>query len=312
VRAGQTVGCIVRDLLNRYKVSNPSATVIPEGAFFNVYKDFVSTSSPSMQASIKQVIGASDTRVLWASIVFMTSADAESLSNARGHFIHDNLKELTDGLRARAPEGMRTIFFTDLERPGGGFTWTAVEDALIQNLFTGFSICFPVVFCVLVVASGNVLLALFATVSIAMIVVGVLGAVQVYHGWDLGIAESISGVIVIGFSVDYTVHLGHMYKEAWDQPSRESKTRFALTHMGGTVVGGGLTTALSGGVLFLCTLLFFTKMGTLLVWTIFLSMAHALLFFMACCAVFGPTGNFGSVHYAIGVCKRKLGFGKKD
>ena len=58
----------------------------------------------------------------------------------------------------------------------------------------------------------------------------------------LTLAESISGVIVIGFSVDYTVHLGHMYKEAWDQPTREEKTRYALTHMGATVIGGGLTT----------------------------------------------------------------------
>ena len=35
-----------------------------------------------------------------------------------------------------------------------------------------------------------------------------------YSGWSLGVAESIAGVIVIGFSVDYTVHLGHIYKEA--------------------------------------------------------------------------------------------------
>jgi hypothetical protein len=33
-----------------------------------------------------------------------------------------------------------------------------------------------------------------------------------------------------------------MYKEAWDQPTREEKTRYALTHMGATVIGGGLTT----------------------------------------------------------------------
>ena len=30
-------------------------------------------------------------------------------------------------------------------------------------------------------------------------------------GWALGIAESIAAVIVIGFSVDFTVHLAHMY-----------------------------------------------------------------------------------------------------
>jgi hypothetical protein len=32
--------------------------------------------------------------------------------------------------------------------------------------------------------------------------------------WPLGIGESVAGIIVIGFSVDYVVHLGHMLEEA--------------------------------------------------------------------------------------------------
>ena len=53
-----------------------------------------------------------------------------------------------------------------------------IEDALVRNLMTGFAICFPVAFAVLVAATGNVIVAMYAILSIAMIVAGVLGAAR--------------------------------------------------------------------------------------------------------------------------------------
>ena len=43
------------------------------------------------------------------------------------------------------------------------------------------------------------------------IVACVLGMCHAVFEWELGIAESIAAVIVIGFAVDFTVHLAHMY-----------------------------------------------------------------------------------------------------
>jgi hypothetical protein len=63
--------------------------------------------------------------------------------------------------------------------------------------------------------------------------------------------------------------------------------------MGSTVIGGGMTTLMAGLVLYMCTLTFFTKMASLLVWTIVFSMFYSLIFFCSLCAVFGPTGDFG-------------------
>ena len=34
------------------------------------------------------------------------------------------------------------------------------------------------------------------------------------HNWDLGVVQSIAGIMVVGFSVDYCLHLAHMYTEA--------------------------------------------------------------------------------------------------
>ena len=81
--------------------------------------------------------------------------------------------------------------------------------------------------------------------------------------WHLGIAETVAAVIVIGFSIDYTVHIGHMYQEAddFDIKDREGRTLYALERMGSTVVAGAITTA--GSALFMlgCQMTFFYKNG---------------------------------------------------
>ena len=71
------------------------------------------------------------------------------------------------------------------------------------GMFLGFFIAGPVCFGVLLFATGNVLLASYAIIAIASVVVSVLGFSQKAMGWDLGVGEAIAGVIVIGFSVDY-------------------------------------------------------------------------------------------------------------
>jgi hypothetical protein len=198
---------------------------------------------------------------------------------------------------------------TMVQSSGFDWAWMVTEAAFISGLMNGLLICFPVALGVLLFATRNVVVSVFATISIGCIVVSVLGlckfmvrkkdrrrqrrskekervregeregpftccvsqvnavsAVVVVtehpripyaqcclygayssvphalacflpsflphlsslishlsslishlssflfpQGWELAIAESIAGVIVIGFSVDYVVHMGHMY-----------------------------------------------------------------------------------------------------
>ena len=58
---------------------------------------------------------------------------------------------------------------------GRDFIWMVTQQELVKGVFSGFAICFPVAFLVLVLATGNVLVSIFATCSIAFIVAGVLG-----------------------------------------------------------------------------------------------------------------------------------------
>jgi len=63
-----------------------------------------------------------------------------------------------------------------------------------------------VAFIVLLFASYNIIITVYATFSIVGIINGVL-AVSKMNDWSLGIVESVASTIVIGFSVDYVIHL---------------------------------------------------------------------------------------------------------
>eukprot|EP00933_Yihiella_yeosuensis_P008580 TRINITY_DN114106_c0_g1_i1.p1 TRINITY_DN114106_c0_g1~~TRINITY_DN114106_c0_g1_i1.p1 ORF type:complete len:149 (+),score=21.30 TRINITY_DN114106_c0_g1_i1:22-447(+) len=115
--------------------------------------------------------------------------------------------------------------------------------------------------------------------------------------WDLGIGEAIAGVIVIGYSVDYVVHLAHMYCEAahHGHVTREERAKFAVRSMGATVFAGAITTAGAGCVMFFCFFYFFFKMALLICVTIMYSFLFALGMLMSLLFLIGPEKEFGNL-----------------
>jgi len=186
------------------------------------------------------------------------------------------------------------------------FVWYASQVALVDGLLFGLSLAMPVAFVVLCMATQNLILAFLAIITIGLIVASVLGTAFLL-GWHLGIKESVAGVVVIGFSVDYTIHLGHMYDHArYDGVvGREDKFAYSIRKMGGTVLAGAITTAGSCSFLLACQLTFFTAMGTLIMLTVFFSLGYSLLFYMPLLRLAGPEGHTGDImHYYRLACKR--------
>ena len=111
---------------------------------------------------------------------------------------------------------------------------------------------------------------------------------------ELGIAETLCIVILIGFSVDYVVHLGNHYVES-ERPTRKERTDEALTHIGGSILSGAVTTLGSVFFLFFAQMSVFQKFGFVFTVTILLSLVFSLLFFTALCYTFGPEGDSGNL-----------------
>ena len=176
------------------------------------------------------------------------------------------------------------------------FVQNSSEQDLVNNVVRGLLITFPIVFVVLLFATDNWILATLASISIGFVVVSTLGSIFTFAGWELGLTESIASIMIVGLSVDYTVHLAHMYTFAGEHEGFETRSErfeYAVLTMGVTVLGGGITTLGAGVFLLGCQVTFFFKIGTLLVLTVLFSLYFSLGFLMPLCHLIGPQGNTG-------------------
>lgn len=220
--------------------------------------------------------------------------------------IRDRWEEWMDEQNKVAPAGVQG----GLQNALGTWAISVTMERLVSGALQGMAICFAASFVVLALSTMNVLIAFFATLTIVGIVSSVLGyGVWLVMDWDLGIAESIASVIVIGFSVDYCVHLANHYVES-TKTSRYDKMQESLMAMGVSVLAGSLTTFLSGFMLFFAIMTFFTKFAFLICSTIVFSLLWAVGFFSAVMMALGPEGDhdemLGSITWIYGGDKPKV------
>jgi len=174
----------------------------------------------------------------------------------------------------------------------GAHLWR-VSEALVPSGISNMLVSLFLAFVVLTVASGNYVTSFLATWTIGMVVTVVLGFIQM-AGWGLGPLESVLIVIVIGFSIDFTVHLADSYG-ASTGATRAAKVADALTHTGASVLSGAISTLGASLPLFGAQIIFFFKFGVFIFVTIGLSLLFSLGFFAAALSVAGPLGDAGKL-----------------
>jgi len=138
----------------------------------------------------------------------------------------------------------------------------------------------------LTIVTCNMLLAFWAIFSVGMILVSVI-SVMVYQGWEMGVSESISVVMLIGLSVDYIVHLAQAYKRSVAS-HRSAKTRVAFQEMGVSIFSSTVTTFLAGVALFGGQITIFKKFALVICATVIFSFLISMLFFGALMHTLGP------------------------
>ena len=108
--------------------------------------------------------------------------------------------------------------------------------ASVQGIFISLVLAYAV----LILATSNFIVASMSMASIVGIMLTVF-MTMVFMGMKISVLEAVSMIIVVGMSVDYTVHLMHSYAEC-SEPRRFERARHAMTEMGVSVFGGALTT----------------------------------------------------------------------
>ena len=103
----------------------------------------------------------------------------------------------------------------------------------------------------------------------------------------MGVAESIGTILVIGFSVDYVVHLAaHYIHSSLDE--RFPRTTEAIGEMGISIFSGAMTTIGSASFLYGGQMIFFKKFAFIITTTCTIALAYSLVYFIALSHAFGP------------------------
>ena len=191
---------------------------------------------------------------------------------------------------SNAPKSMKSAIQTG----GQYWAWMPSERAFLTSAFQGMTIATVFAFIILLIATRNVIQAFFSLVSVGIVIVSVL-CIMYLQGWEIGISESISMVILIGFSVDYVVHLSADYMHS-PQQTRSGKMQQALKEMGVSILSGSITTFGSGVFLFGGKIILFNKFAVLVTCTITFSFFVAMLFFSAIMHIMGPQNGLGDVN----------------
>jgi len=205
----------------------------------------------------------------------------------------DNWEDFMDALNANATAAGADGVSNGFQTGRGAWVWLFSQESLVDSATQGIFIVFAIAFVILNVASGNVIISILAITTVAGIVATVMGVcVSAMMGWEFGVAESIVSVILIGFSMDYSLHLADSYIES-ERTSRMDRTQDAMTRLGISVTAGAVTTLISGVFLWGAILTFFTKFAFMITATIIVSYLYSMLFFPSMSMTFGPEGNFG-------------------
>lgn len=123
--------------------------------------------------------------------------------------IYEKWEELIDEVDRDAPEGLKKSYQTALI----GWVFMITEREFGDSAISGTIISLAFAFLVLILVTHNIIISIYSILTIGGIVLSVISVMEM-AGWELGVAESIAIVILIGMSVDYVVHLANHYIES--------------------------------------------------------------------------------------------------
>ncbi|XP_070842923.1 protein dispatched homolog 1 [Chaetodon trifascialis] len=168
-----------------------------------------------------------------------------------------------------------------------------LQDSLSDGTLVSMALSVAVAFSVMLLTTWNVIISLYAILSIAGTIFVTVGSL-VLLGWELNVLESVTISVAVGLSVDFAVHYGVAYRLA-PEPDREGKVIFSLSRMGSAIAMAALTTFVAGAMMMPSTVLAYTQLGTFMMLIMCISWAFATFFFQCMCRCLGPQGTCGQI-----------------
>lgn len=192
-------------------------------------------------------------------------------------------EEFMESERNSAPEGVNKMFHTS-----GAFWWYDTNISMLQTAIGAALIAVSFSAVIVFVSSRSFVLTIFAALCITYVLAATTASL-VGFGWDLGFLESICFAILIGISCDFVIHFGHAYNHLPGDASRSDRTKFAMIHMGPSILAAAFTTFSAAAVMLFCIVTFFQKFALILLMTILHATGGSFIVYLILTDCFGPS-----------------------
>ena len=225
------------------------------------------------------------------------------IPESRARPVFDEWNEFMDKRNAAAPSGVGLDSMFHYTTTG---LWRSMvtEAVLAESAVFGTVLSLILAFFVMLFSTLNILITLYAILSVIGIVVTFLGVI-VLIGWELGIIESICISILVGLSIDYTLHIANAYNESNPHVSRFERMSMGILEVGISVFSAAITTCGAATLLLLTTVIFFFRFGLFIFLTIGLSFLFTFGMFVALTLSIGPKGDQGSLKAYFKKCTKR-------
>uniref|UniRef100_A0A6J0T4L0 Protein dispatched homolog 1 isoform X1 n=2 Tax=Pogona vitticeps TaxID=103695 RepID=A0A6J0T4L0_9SAUR len=210
-----------------------------------------------------------------------------TLAYEKMHHFYREVDSWISNELSTAPEGLSSGWFVS------NLEFYDLQDSLSDGTLIAMGLSVAVAFSVMLLTTWNIIISLYAIVSIAGTIFVTVGSL-VLLGWELNVLESVTISVAVGLSVDFAVHYGVAYRLAPD-PDREGRVIFSLSRMGSAIAMAALTTFVAGAMMMPSTVLAYTQLGTFMMLIMCISWAFATFFFQCMCRCLGPQGTFGQI-----------------
>lgn len=159
------------------------------------------------------------------------------------------------------------------------------EFAFFESAVQGIGIALGFAAIVLLLVTRNIIVTVCSIFNVAVIIASI-ATFMVWDGQKMGVYQSLALVMLVGFSVDYVLHLGTDFMHS-PAETREDKMRQSYKEMGVSILSGSITTIGCGFWLLFAQVIMFKIFGFVIVLTIIIA------FFMS-------MGTFGAMMHALG------------
>ncbi|XP_069131976.1 patched domain-containing protein 3-like [Argopecten irradians] len=181
--------------------------------------------------------------------------------------------------------------------------------AVLPNTLQTVGVAIIAVFVITCLFMPNPLIILFVTLSMASIILGLVGFM---HHWGLSLSSitMIHVIMSVGFSVDFSAHICHSFMTA-EGTDRNARVNTAIIRAGGPIFNGAFTSILGVVMLVFSKSYVFVSFFKVMTLVIVFGAFHAVLVLPVVLSLFGPQRSLSASEEVIAADKHKNGNGIK-